>query len=155
MAESASNLVPAVRGEPGPALSHGCYSVLRLRGRAQKIREEIAPLLPLASPADGPMVDTLAFLLAQLERASMVLGHAQLEEGEAIADGRPVPKELRSDLSRLAADARGWANSAARLADQLGLTPTSRARLGLDVVRARSAKEELDAYLEAKKAAAA
>jgi ATP phosphoribosyltransferase regulatory subunit HisZ len=128
--------------------------VLRLRGRAATIREEIAPLLPLASPADAPMVDTLAFLLAQLERASMILGHAQMEEGEAIADGRPVPKQLRSDLSRLAQDARGWANSAARLADQLGLTPTSRARLGFDVIRTRTAVEELNAYLEMKADAA-
>lgn len=154
MPDPAANLLPAVRGEPGPALSHGCYSVLRLRGRAATIREEIAPLLPLASPADAPMIDTLAFLLAQLERASMVLGATQAKEGEAIAEGRPVPKQLRSDLSRLAADARGWANSAARLADQLGMTPTSRARLGLDVVRTRTAVEELQAYLEAKRDAA-
>jgi len=151
--DPAGNLLPAVRGEPGPALSHGCYSVLRLRGRAEKIREEVEPLLPLASPSDGPMLDVFCFLLAQVERASMILGHAQLEEGEAIADGRPVPKQLRSDLSRLAADARGWANSAVRLADQLGLTPISRARLGLDVVRTRTAVEELNAYLEAKAAA--
>src|SRR3954447_10867331 len=110
MPDPASNLVPAVQGQSGPALQHGCYSVLRLRGRAEKIREEVEPLLPLSSPADGPMLDVFAFLLAQVERASMVLGAAQLEEGEAIANGRPVPKGLRSDLVRLAADARGWAN---------------------------------------------
>jgi hypothetical protein len=146
------HLVPAPLGNQ-LAVTHGCYSVLRLRGRAEKIRGEIEPLLPLPSPADGPMLDVFAFLLAQVERASMVLGAAQLEEGEAIADGRRVPKELRMDLARLAADARGWANSAARLADQLGLTPTSRARLGLDVVRTRTAVEELNDYLEAKAAA--
>jgi hypothetical protein len=147
------NLHPAVRGEPGPALRHGAYSVLRLRGRAEKIRAEIEQLVPLLSQSDGPMLDTLAFLLAQVERSAAILGHAQLEEAQAIADGRPVSKALRSDLSRLAQDARGWANSAARLADQLGLTPTSRARLGLDVVRTRTAVEELHAYLEAKAAA--
>jgi hypothetical protein len=146
------HLAPAPLGNQ-LGLKHGCYSVLRLRGRAEQIRAEIEPLVPLLSPSDGPMLDTLSFILSQLERASAILGHEQLEEGQAIAEGRPVAKELRSDLVRLAADARGWANSAARLADQLGLTPTSRARLGLDVVRARSAKEELDAYLAAKAAA--
>lgn len=38
-------------------------------------------------------------------------------------------------LQRLREDMRGWVNAATRLLDALGMTPTSRARLGLDLVR--------------------
>jgi hypothetical protein len=142
MARGRVNLVPAERGND-LAVKHGCYALLRLRGRAEEIRQALEEIVPMPSPADGPMLDTLAVLLSQLERAQIVLSAIQLEETEAIHDGRRVPKELRSDLARLSQDARGWANSAARLADRMGLTAAGRAQLGWDVVRAESALQAL------------
>jgi hypothetical protein len=41
------------------------------------------------------------------------------------------------DPAKLRSDALGWANAARRLLNDLGLTPTSRARLGLNVARTR------------------
>jgi len=51
------------------------------------------------------------------------------------------------DALRLSADARGWLTRAERMAERLGLTPTSRAGLGL--TRAETARAELAALAEA------
>jgi hypothetical protein len=42
-------------------------------------------------------------------------------------------------------DARAWANTARAYFDALGLTPTSRAKLGLDLVRQEDGLERLKA----------
>lgn len=151
--DPASNLVPAPVGN-GYAIKHGAYAVLRLRGRAEQIRAEIEPLLPLRSTAYGPMLDLLSMSLAQAERASMILGAAQLEEGQAVADGRPVPKELRADLARLAQDLRGWISRAERLLGELGLSPRAAVGLGFQVAQTENALQALDEHLRRKREAA-
>lgn len=143
------HLAPAPVGNQ-LATKHGAYSVIRLAPRAEEIRAEIEELLPLRSDSDLPTVALLSMTLAQLERAMLVLGAAQAEETDAIEEGRRVPVATASTLARLNADARGWMSRAQRLLNDLGLSPHSRVRLGLEVVRTRSAVAELNAYLEAK-----
>jgi len=150
--DPASNLVPAVRGEPGPALRHGAYSLLRLAPRARDIRAELEELLPLRSPADAPTVDLLAMTLAQLERAMLHLGAVQADEAEAIRDRKRVDRQTGATLQRLQADTRGWVSRAERLLHALGLTPTSRAQLGLDIARTQNALEALEEHLRRKRA---
>ena len=84
---------------------------------------ELREIVPDASPADAPTIEALALVLAQLERAHLVLAAAQDDDGD------------RDELRRLAQDARGWTNVALRYFEVLGLSPTSRARLGVDLAR--------------------
>jgi hypothetical protein len=120
------------QGEPGPAVRHGAYSRLSLQPRARALREELSGLVPLGADADAPAIDLLALTLAQVERAGVVLAVEQARSQEAMRRGDPPPERL----DRLAADCRSWTNTAARLLDQLGLTPTSRARLAGDLAAA-------------------
>lgn len=152
MPDPVLNLVPARRGQPGPALRHGAYSLLRLAPRAREIRDELEELLPLRSPTDAPTVDLLAMTLAQLERAFLHLGVVQADEAEALRDGRKVDKQTAAALSRLQADARGWVGRAERLLDDLGLTPRSRVGLGLQLAQTKSAVEALEEHLQRKRA---
>ena len=114
------------------ATSHGCYSPLRLQARAGQLREELAPLVPFGTAADGPLLDLAAFALAQIERAALVLAVEQARVAQAFEEGGEMPARL----DRLAADSRAWTKTAARLLDQLGLSPTSRARLAGDLATA-------------------
>jgi hypothetical protein len=149
----ASNLVPAKRGEPGPALRHGAYSLLRLAPRAREIRAELEELLPLRSDADSPALDLLSQCLSQVERAGVIIGALQVEETEAIRDGRKIDPATAATLQRLQQDWRGWIGKAQKLLDDLGLSPRSRVQLGLDVVRTQSAVEALQEHLERKRVA--
>jgi hypothetical protein len=126
---------PFREGEAGPALRTGCYSVLKLAPRAIEIRAELEPVVPLRSDADSAVLDLLAGTLAQAERALLVLARVQVDEIDAIRDGKRLDPDARQNLGRLSADTRGWINSAARLCAALGLTPTSRAALGVDLAR--------------------
>jgi hypothetical protein len=92
--------------------------------------EQLTALAPIATPADGPVAMLLA---VSLERVRRALHHVEQLE----AEGEPVPERLAGDL-------RGWVRESARLCDQLALSPTARARLGLHVVRSQS---ELADYL--------
>ena len=125
-----TGFLPANRAAEGKAnaLSHGCYSLLRLQPRAQALREEIAPLVPFGSEADGPLLDVLAMTLAQVERAGLVLAIEQQESG----DGRPSKR-----VDRLSQDARSWANTAAKILDQLAMSPAARGRLAGDLAGAQ------------------
>lgn len=118
----------------GAAVRHGAYAVVRLTPRAEELAAELRRLVPLATPIDGPAIDALALVLAQLERAMLVLSTVQTREVAALTSGG-LDRDDRDDLRRLAADARGWANTARRYFDMLGLSPASRLRLGLDLVR--------------------
>jgi hypothetical protein len=134
--------LPAFPGQAPPfgrgntaSLKHGAYAVVHLRSRADEIRDALAGVADLASPADGATLDVCASLLAQAERALTILEHAQKEELDAILAGTPLKPEERQNLARLSADTRGWLNSAMRALDRLGLSPLARARLGADVAR--------------------
>lgn len=126
----------------GHALTHGCYSPLRLQPRAREIREGIAPLVPFAAESDAPLLDLASTTLAQVERAALVLAW---EQARAAQEGEP-PSER---LDRLSKDTRLWIAAAGRLLDQLGLSPTSRARLAGDlaiVQRAATAQSLRERY---------
>lgn len=111
------------------AVKHGSYGRLRQQQRAEQLRSEIEPLVPFRTVADGPIIDLLSFTLAQVERAGLVLAVEQAQVAKAHAAGQPPPERL----DRLAADARSWVRTAARLLDQLAMTPLSRARLAGDL----------------------
>jgi hypothetical protein len=102
-------------------LVHGSYSLVQLGPRAAELSDEIAELVPAGDTCDRFAIGVLSLALARLERAAAAL------------DENPRPR----DLARLEQDARGWANSAMRAMDSLGLTPLSRSRLGLNIVRTR------------------
>jgi hypothetical protein len=117
--------------QPGHDLStkHGAYAEIKLGPRVNELAVDLRVLIPAYSPSDEPALRLLAMTLARLERAETALEAAEPE-----------------DLGRLRQDALGWANAARRLLNDLGMTPTARARLGLDLTRAKG--EALRAHLE-------
>ena len=111
---------------------HGAYaSPARLGPETDALAAELAPLVPVRSESDSVAIDLLALTLRRVARAEPVVAAAE-DAGDL-----ERAKALRSDQ-------RAWVNSATRLIELLGMTPTSRARLGLDVARTEDA---LQAYL--------
>lgn len=100
------------------SVRHGAYAVVQLGPRVAELSAELAELVPGYSGSDAVAVRLLALSLVRLERAEA-----------ALADAEP------GDLARLRVDSLGWANSARRLLNDLGMTPTARARLGVDLGR--------------------
>ncbi len=124
------------------ALRHGSYSRTKLAPRAEQLCDEYMALIPFGSEADRPIVSLLAMAMAQAERAGLVL---TIEQAESSRTGVPSDR-----LDRLSADMRGWINTAARLLDQIGMSPTSRARLAGDlagVERALTAQSLREKYV--------
>lgn len=126
-----------VRFEPGNELGlrHGAYAELRLAPRAAEIVEGLRGQVPARTEADEPTLWLLAQVLARIEAA-----HVWLAEQD-LGIFRTSGGELQPVLRALST----WENTAARLLDRLGCTPTSRAQLGLDLVRTGDA---LRAHLE-------
>lgn len=110
---------------PGHALStrHGSWGTISLRPRARELAAAVAELAPVRSDADGPAIDLAGVLLGRVERAA-----SALEESEA--DGQEL--DARERLSK---DLRLWIEATVKLLDKLGMTPTSRADLGLTVAQ--------------------
>ncbi|MGZ4380588.1 MAG: hypothetical protein ACXVZ3_04090 [Gaiellaceae bacterium] len=129
------------------ALKHGSYALLRLQPRATELAPELLELVPLSSPTDGPAIEALAMILAQAEHAGLVLATVQARTWERITRGEePLTADERDDLRRLSADLRGWLNSAGRFFEMLGMTPSSRARLGLDIAQTQRTISLIDYY---------
>lgn len=129
-----ANLIPAQPGEMR-ALKHGAWSLALTSERSGELADYLASIVPADSTADEPAIVLLAQVLARIERAN-----AWLEvHGDLDAKGNPRP------VHRVLAT---WEAQARRLCADLGLTPTSRARLGLDVARARGAalRDHLDEH---------
>jgi hypothetical protein len=124
-AEGKANLQPAGPGNRR-AVTHGGYATLALAPRSAEIRVQLRELVPARMDADDAAISLLSFQLARIEAAADYL------ERHDLLDSRGRPRPVLKVLST-------WENSAARLLDQLGLTPTSRAKLGLDLTRARGA----------------
>ncbi len=114
--------------ESGHALSlrHGAYAVVALGPRVDELAGQVRELVPGYQPADEFAVRLLCLTMVRLERAE-----AALEQAEP------------GDLARLRQDALGWANTMRRVLNDLGMTPTARARLGLDVARTGDALRSL------------
>jgi hypothetical protein len=104
------------------AVKHGSYATAALGPRVDELADQIRGLVPVYTPSDEIALRLLCLALARQERAE-----AALAEADA------------SDTTRLRQDALGWANAARRLLNDLGMTPSSRAKLGLNVARARGA----------------
>jgi hypothetical protein len=108
------------------AVRHGATASLRLTPRAEELADGLRAIVPCCSEADEPSICLLAGVLARIEAANEYLA----EQGLFLPGGGGELQPLLRVLT-------GWENTAARLCDRLGLTPTSRAALGLDLVRAR------------------
>jgi len=130
---SVSNLRPPFERGNEIALRHGAYSLIRLRPRAEEIAQGLDGIVPAVAPADEPTIRLAALALAQVEAVAEYLDENGIvdENGQA----QPVVRHFGTML-----------NTAARLLDRLGCTPTSRAALGLDLTRARG--EALRLHLE-------
>jgi hypothetical protein len=111
--------------------THGAYSKLRLADRATELVPELRDRVARYRQNDDPHVALLAITWARVEAA-----HAALEEATAAGEA--------DRLSRLDADLRGWIRTARQLQADLGMTPTSRARLGLDVAQTARALDVTD-----------
>lgn len=135
---------PAFPGQRTPfeagneaAVRHGAYSPAKLAPRAQAIERDLRAVVPTYSPSDEHTVRLLALVLARVEAANEWL----FEHGifrNAKGEPQPILKALST-----------WENSAARLYDRLGLTPTARAALGLQPPD--RPVQDLDAYLASKR----
>jgi len=118
------------------ALRHGCYSPRSFAPRAEEIAAEIYEGAPWLGPSDSVTVTLLARTLARVERAD-----AALQRADEMSESPLSPYLVEGSaggLDRLRRDLRSWVMSAARQAAELGLSAASRARLGVDVARARS-----------------
>ncbi len=94
-------------------------------------------MVPVYDPADEFVIQALGVLLVRIERAEAALTSV---EAEADARGRDLPPPIGSDvqwIDNLRKDLRSWLSVAERYFAQLGMSPGSRARLGLDIARAR------------------
>lgn len=116
--------------EPGnaAAVRHGAYATLALGPRVDQLADELRGIVPAYTPSDEPALRLLGLALARLERVET-----------ALSDAKPGERQ------RLRQDALGWANAARRLLNDLGMTPTSRARLGLDISRTGSIVRQVQA----------
>jgi hypothetical protein len=114
--------------QPGHRLSvkHGSYAPLLLGERVAELAPHLEALVPAMSPSDRPAVELLALTLARLER-----GERAVEEAEQRGDIEGAGPRER--------DVRAWIGLGVKLLSALGMTPTARARLGLDVALARRA----------------
>jgi hypothetical protein len=125
--------------EPGNelAVKHGATAVLKLAPRAGEIAERIRAIVPAGSDHDEPTVRLLAGVLARIEAAN-----AWLAANSIFADGEGNAQPILKQLST-------WENTAGRLCEKLGLTPTSRAELGLDLARMHLTVVEAEEFVEA------
>ena len=122
--------------EPGNQLqrTHGAYAAAASFGDEVDERAAVlAPLVPCYLDSDAPAVSLLALTLGRIVRGEQALASAE-DDGKT-----DTAATLRRDL-------RGWVNTATKLLDALGMTPTARARLGLDVAAARRAMSVVEFY---------
>jgi hypothetical protein len=111
------------------AVRHSATAMLRLAPRADEIAADLRLIVPAASEADEPTIRLLALVLARIEAANeWVAEHGIFRNGKG--EPQPILKVLST-----------WENTAGRLLDRLGGTPTSRAQLGLDLARAEDVLE--------------
>jgi hypothetical protein len=135
------------------AVRHGGYRLVGISDRAAEIADQIRETLPAYSAADEPVLTLLALTLGRIERGVAALeavdeNSSPLGQYLSASDG----PSLAPDLARLREDVRKWVGLARRLSGDLGLTPTSRAKLGLDIAATQRTLSVID-YYEAREAA--
>src|SRR5438876_689685 len=89
----------------------------------------VREIVPAYSPADEPLIQLCAMQMARIEAMAAYIDRV------GVVDGRGKPRDVLKVLSTAE-------NSCGRLLNDLGCSPTSRARLGLDVARAGQALRE-------------
>lgn len=119
---------------------HGAYAAIAERELEAKVRElydAIGEDLPVRESDGGvPAADAIPLRLL----AEVLIRRERVRETEVRLGVETEKGDLRGVVKfGLALD-----DKALRLCEQLGLTPTSRARLGLDLARTRRAAEGLD-----------
>lgn len=119
-----ANLLRQTRDGPPLAATHRAYSARALAPRVEQLTDELREVVPGAESADDTVIRLLALLLAQIEAANVWVA----ERGLFRRAGRGVPTGTPQPI--LTMQAR-WITAAAKLCDQLGLTPSSRVRLGV------------------------
>jgi hypothetical protein len=115
---------------------HGAFSPATISPRASQIASAIADCVPARTDGDDLVIGVLAGVVARIER---VYGWLDEQEHGIFTDAHGTPQPILKMLSV-------WENSAQRLCDRLGLTPLSRAQLGLDLVRTKG--EALRAHVQ-------
>jgi hypothetical protein len=136
------------RAEPGNELrlSHGAYrgdAVLAGDERTLALVEEIRGSAPVVTAADEVQIRLLAVTLRRVEAAV-----AAVERVDALSRDPAAPYVVDDALAlaRLREDLRAWINTARKLASDLGMTPASRARLGLDIASTQRALSVVEFY---------
>ena len=131
--------------QPGHQVTrtHGAYSLVEISLPAEQLADAIRPLLPVYEPVDEAALRALAVILIRIQRAEAAL--AQLEREAEEAGKGPLSqysdemvlngKVVRAD--GLKADLRGWLRVAENYFGMFGMTPGSRVKLGLDLLRAK------------------
>jgi hypothetical protein len=132
---------PSVTGDGGlqRATKHGVYAVIaerELSGKVRELYEAIGEDLPVRDAGDGvPAQDAIPLrMLAETLIRRERIRESELRHGVETPDGKLrgiVEFGLRLD------------NQALRLCIELGLTPRSRAALGLDLIRTQSANDQI------------
>ena len=112
------------------ALKHGATGALCIAPRASEIADDLRALVPTGNARDEPAIRLLALVLARVEAANVWLDEHGLFRN---VQGEPQP------VLKAAVDVGEHGGPDL---DRLGLTPTSRAALGLDVVRTGDALAE-------------
>ena len=130
--------------EPGVATTetHGSHaSIARLGARPQEIADAIRPFVAAYSPGVEPIVQCYAVTLTRIERGAHALD--AVEEGTDI--GESYKRREDDMLMSLRKDLRAWIRLSVTLAGELGLTPSSAARILRDVgVGAHAAAQHAD-----------
>lgn len=132
------NGLPVAGAEEGNtrAMTHGVRATLALQPRTQELANYLVEIVPGFAESDFPSVWTLAGVLAQIEAGRAYIA----EHGMLDKKGRPQP--VMTTLTTLQ-------NTAHRMTESLGLTPASRAKLGLDVAKGQSLAAEMEAARQA------
>jgi hypothetical protein len=114
------------------AVKSGARAKLMLVPRAEALADALREVVPVGAPADEPAISMYGMAAAQAEAAGIWLATMQAKDrrGELSA-------EERETMRRLGQDTRSWINTVMKTLDALGCTPTSRARLGLDIAATR------------------
>lgn len=116
------------------AVRHGSYGGPVLASRAAEHAAAIRDSVPAAGEGDEYAVAGLALIAARIERVSEALDRL---------DGDDPLRQYRDEVGeKLRQDARAWLRVGLRYCEALGLTPSTRARLGLTLAEAQAAKRD-------------
>ena len=143
-----ANLVDAPPAPPGNtrAMKHGAYAAIaRVDDKVREVFDAIADDVPLRERDGGlPAADTVIVqLLAEALVRRAGIAEYLAREADAAAEEKRPPRLEESVLNF----ERRLRQEAARYADQLGMTPQSRSRIGLDLARTGAAVGDLSSAL--------